>query len=117
MSVPLPDPDPVFYLAQGDLLPALEVYCYDGDGNIVDLTTATAVTFNMSDKRDEPVITAGAGTFISKVAGHVSYAWQGTDTDTVGTFFGKFRVTWPAAKPSSFPNEGDVRIVISPKRG
>lgn len=117
MSIPLPDPNPVFYLAQGDLLPALEVYCYDGEGNIVDLTTATAVVFDMSDKRDQPVITSGTGSFISKPDGHISYAWHVGDTDVTGVFFGKFRVTFPGPKPASFPNGGDVRVLISPKRG
>lgn len=47
--------------------------------------------------------------------GKVRYAWQAADTDTPGTFWGEFEVTFPAAGGiQTFPNDRNLRIQVTP---
>lgn len=102
-----------FYIKQNDLLPEIEVTCIrDDTGAVIDLTAATAVTFNMRKPGNNgtPKISA-AGSFVDKPNGIVKYTWTGTDTDTIGSFDAEFEVTI-GGKPLTFPNHEQLRIKI-----
>lgn len=102
-----------FNIKQGNLLPTLRVQCLDGDGEPVDLTTATAQTFSMRLAETGVVkITGGACTVVSSTAGTVDYAWSGTDTNTAGDYEGEVTVTFAAGKASTFPGLGRIGVHI-----
>lgn len=98
---------PTFTITQGDRAPTLRVTCKDASGAAVDLTNATSVTFTMRNASDGTVkINAAAGTFVNpRTSGVVDYAWGATDTNTVGTYNGKFTVTWADGTKTSFPTD------------
>jgi hypothetical protein len=109
---------------QHDLYPPLEVYCTNGvDSDTgepvpVDLTTATAVKviawrsnvllFNRS---------VGVPTGPDALAGKVTMAWQAADVDTWADLYVEVEVTWPGAKPQTFPPEGWLVVHVVPDLG
>lgn len=102
-----------FTLKVGDRLPVLAVTLLGPDGNPVDLTTATGVTFRMTaEGAAEPTVAAGACTIASATGGRVEYAWAAVDVDTAGNYNGEFVVAWTGGKQQTVPNEGTFRIRI-----
>ena len=45
--------------------------------------------------------------------GVVQYDWQAGDTDTVGTYYVEFEVTYSDASVETFPNNGSLPLVIT----
>jgi hypothetical protein len=100
----------VFRTKRGDLLPIIQGTCTDVNGP-VDLTNATSVRFLMKSSAGVAKVTSAAA-FVDRPNGVVSYTWAGTDTDTVGDYTAEFEVTWPGAKPETFPNRGYITVSI-----
>lgn len=94
-----------FYIKQHDLLPILVVTLTEG-GEAVDLSLATSARFLMKNLRFGLKVNQVATILDQNITankGKVSYAWQGTDTDTVGKFNGEIEITWPGGKTQTFP--------------
>lgn len=105
-------------MTQGDLSPDLVSDLTDASGNPIDLTTATAVEFWMDLENGENKIVGEAAIIVGDpTEGRVRYSWQTGDTDTVGTHRAQFRVTFPTAKPVSFPNDDYIYVPIIPAVG
>ncbi len=104
-----------FYIKKNDLLPPLDAFLKDADGNVVDLTDATEVNFIMqAQDSDTPKINTKGNTpaqIVNPTNGQVRYSWIGTDTDTVGSYYGEFEVDW-SPKLQTFPNTGFIVIKI-----
>jgi hypothetical protein len=102
-----------FHIKRNDRRPVLTVICRDGNGGAIDLSTATAVTFNMKKHSDGTVkIAGGAGTIDSPTTGQVSYAWAASDTNTSGIYLGEFEVTYGANGDETYPND-EPGIIIN----
>lgn len=77
------------------------------------VVNATLNTLQLSLTEGGTPITAasaGSGTH-TLLAGRVVYEWQGTDTDTAGTYFAEVQVTL-ASKTLSFPNDRQMTIEV-----
>lgn len=77
------------------------------------VVNATVNTLGLALAPGGPAIvtnSAGSGTN-SLLSGRLSYAWQGTDTDTQGTYNGEF-VTTQAGGPFTFPNVAPFLIQV-----
>jgi hypothetical protein len=90
-----------FIIKQNDLEPPLQVTLLDGT-TPVDLTLATGVLFLMKNSGGLKVNYAMV-VDPNPTTGKVSYAWISGDTDTVGQYSAEIQVTWPAARPQTFP--------------
>lgn len=105
-----------YYVKQGDTLPALDVAVVkDSDGSVVDLTDATAVQFRMRSVNARPAgafKVNAAGSFVSKPAGTLRYAWIAGDTDTPGRFVGEFVITFTGGGVMTVPTRGGLEIVV-----
>lgn len=100
-------------MRQGDRFPSLAYALVDGNGDRVDLTTATAVRFHMGKEGRAAKVNA-ACTVDDAADGEVSYAWGSTDTDELGEFDADFEVTWPSGQPETFPSRrGDLQVHIT----
>lgn len=104
--------DADFNLKAHDVLPSIQAVLSTG-GQIVDLTTATAVTFIMrlTGSTGSPKVDAAA-TVVAPTGGTVRYDWVGTDTDTAGNYQAEWQVTWPGGKKQTFPTIGYHSISI-----
>ena len=104
-----------FQLKQNDLEPAFAATLYNGTDPLtrlpVDLTLATGVVFIM--KRKGVVLinrTMVVGT--PATSGNVTMAWQTGDTATPGTYQAEIEVTWPSARPQTFPANGTITVYV-----
>lgn len=102
-----------FTIKQNDTSPALQATLQDYAGNAINLNGAS-VRFHMKSlsntiKVDSPM------TITNPSGGVVVYAWQATDTNTVGTYFAEFEVTYSDGAIETFPNTGSLAVVITPE--
>jgi hypothetical protein len=100
------------YIAQNGRLPKLQITFTDGDGDAVDLSSATAVTFTMWDIAGTVVIDAAACDEVDAAAGQFEYAWVAEDTATAGDFFGRFTATI-GGLPMPAPNDRAAVVCIT----
>jgi len=105
-----------FHIKQGDREPALIVTCVDENRDVIPLTAATLVRFNLINPgTTTPKISLAAAFFEDIPGGKVRYEWGATDTDTPGKYNGEFIITWPGAKETRFPNYKYILIEIMKK--
>jgi hypothetical protein len=102
-----------FSIKQNDTSPSLLVTLQDGDGNTINVTSGT-VRFHMVDLA-RSVKVDGAMTLVNASIGLVRYDWQAADTDTAGTYYAEFEVTYADGSIETFPNTDSVAIVITPE--
>lgn len=101
-----------FYIKQNDTAPYLLVTLKDGDGNLIDLTAATAV-FKMRAVGQTSVKTDASAIIHNADGGQVRYEWVAADTDTIGSFEAEFQITFVDGKIETFPNSDFIRITIT----
>lgn len=120
--------DNIFWtVVQGDRLGKLRVQLTDIDGNPLDLTLATGVTFSM---RDKPAATftgrftdltgtvrvnKQACQIITALTGIVEYAWAAGDLVAAGVCLAEFEITWPGALPQTVPQQRYMEITVRPQ--
>lgn len=96
---------PDFGLHVGDQRPPLGTQFTDADGNAIDTTEATAITFTMTSLRDGTTVVEGeAASDVLRTEGRHEYRWASGDTDIAGDYRATFRVTWDDGRPETFPN-------------
>ena len=99
-----------FSIKQNDTSPSLQVTLRDSSLVVVNLTGAT-VRFHMKSvdgtlKIDAPM------TVTNDLGGVCQYNWQAGDTDTVGTYYVEFEVTYADASVETFPNNGSKTVKV-----
>jgi hypothetical protein len=101
-----------FEIPKGRLVPILTATLSDANGPI-DLT-GTSVRFQMRLPGASVFKVDAVATPVDAVAGQISYAWQGADTDTPGLYVAWFEVTFVGPKPLNAP---EPPLVIEVTRG
>lgn len=99
-----------FTIKQNDTSPSLQATLKDAALQPIDLSGAN-IRFYMRSvdgtlKLDEPMQVVNA------LGGRVQYDWQAGDTDTVGTYFVEFEVTYSDDSVETFPNNGYKTISV-----
>ena len=97
---------PEMNMVQNDLKPDILATLL----NCGSLAGAT-VRFIMADENGANVIDASAS-IVDATKKQVKYVWQAGDTDTVGTFYGEFEVTYSDTTTQSFPAKDEFVIRI-----
>tara|TARA_R110000803_G_scaffold61711_1_gene121704 strand:- start:212 stop:532 length:321 start_codon:yes stop_codon:yes gene_type:complete len=97
-----------FSIKQNDTSPSLQATLKDASQSPVLLSGAT-VMFHMKSV-DGTVKVNQPMTITNADGGVVQYSWQAVDTDTVGTYYVEFEVTYADASIETFPNNGN-RVV------
>ena len=97
-----------FSIKQNDTSPSLQATLKDAAQSPVNLSGST-VMFHMKSvdgtvKVNQPMTITDAN------GGVVQYDWQAVDTDTVGTYYVEFEVTYADTSIETFPNNGN-RVV------
>ena len=102
-----------FTIKQNDTSPAIQATLKNYSGNPVNLLGAT-VRFHMKTL-DGTIKVDRTMTITSAANGVVTYSWQSGDTSTAGTYFAEFEVTYSDLSVETFPNTGNLPIVITPE--
>lgn len=102
-----------FTIKQSDTSPALQATLQDANGTAINLNGCT-VRFHMKSLTGE-VIVDQPMTVVSAIGGIVRYNWQAADTDTAGTYYAEFEVTYSDLSIETFPNTDNIAIVITPE--
>lgn len=89
-------------MKQHDLEPPLRLVVLDGV-KAVDLTNAQDAYLIIEGIVDRELMTIDPDQTVDGNRGHVSYAWQAGDTDTIGEFNFEIEVMWPGDRPQTFP--------------
>lgn len=99
-----------FFIKQNDTSPSLLATLRDFDGNAINLTGAS-VRFHMKDLNGTVKIDE-AMTVTNPTLGMVRYDWVTGNTDTVGTYYVEFEVTYSDNSVETFPNNGNKTISV-----
>jgi hypothetical protein len=101
-----------FVIRKGDRLPELTATLNDSAGSAVNLTGSTVEFHMRSTAGGTPKVDAAA-TLVTPSAGTVKYVWATNDTDTAGSYYGEFEVTFGDGRKQSFPNPGYITISVT----
>jgi hypothetical protein len=93
----------MIWVKQNDTRPPASTVLSRGT-TIVNLTTATSVTFKMRMNNSVGVLKVdSAAVVLDAIAGSVEYQWSVGDTDTKGTFAAEWEVLWNDGTKETFP--------------
>lgn len=101
-----------FRIKTNDTAPKLGVTIKDVDGNAVDISGYNAVRFHMKAYGASALKIDAPATVSDEDNGAIEYAWAIGDTDTAGTYYGEFEVTYADLSVETFPNKGYFTIII-----
>lgn len=99
-----------FSIKQNDTSPSLQATLKDASQAPINLTGAT-VMFHMKSL-DGAIKIDTEMTITDERNGVVKYDWQSGDTDTVGTYYVEFEVTYADASVETFPNNGNKVVSV-----
>lgn len=100
-----------FYMKQNDTQPKMLASLKDGEGDPIDLTSAS-VRFHMRTLTGTTVVDAAAS-IVTAATGLVRYDWQPADTAAIGSYQAEFEVTYSDTTIETFPNSGYIRVEIT----
>lgn len=101
-----------FNIKQGDTSPSLRVKLKNSDQSAADLTGAT-VRFHMREVDATVASVDALATIVNATGGEAQYDWVTGDTNTAGSFYGEFEVTFSDGSIGTYPNDGYLDISIS----
>lgn len=99
-----------FSIKQNDTSPSLQATLKDATLTPVNLAGAT-VMFHMKSV-DGTIKVDQQMTITNASGGVVQYDWQAGDTDTVGTYYVEFEVTYSDSSIETFPNNGNKVVSV-----
>lgn len=99
-----------FNIKQNDTSPSLQATLKDASLNPINLAGAS-VQFHMKGIDGSLKVNA-AMTVVDAVNGVIQYDWQDGDTDTVGSYYAEFEVTYTDDTVETFPNNTNKTIKV-----
>ena len=100
-----------FRIKQNDTSPSLEATLSDANLVPVNIVAATVMLHMKAIGGD--VVLDEQMTITDVQNGVVQYDWQVGDTSTVGTYYVEFEVTYSDGSIETFPNTGNLSLVIT----
>ena len=101
-----------FYIKEGDTSPAIEYALSPTDITL----NGGSVVFNMKDRRGQVKVNRQAAIItddgLLTDTPTIQYNWTASDTDTAGTYYAEFEVTYADATVETFPNSGFITIKV-----
>jgi len=105
-----------FTIKQNDTSPVIAATLKDASGTPVNLTAAT-VQFHMRKIGGSTLKVDAAATLVDAAQGSIKYTWTGSDTDSAGNYSAEFEVTYSDGTIETFPNGGNISIIIAQNLG
>lgn len=82
-------------LVQGDTRPAVEgTLRVTRTGDILDLTNAESIKFQLRKADDELYTVDGEAIFVNRTAGRVRYEWDDGDLNNPGEYLAQWEIVW-----------------------
>lgn len=104
-----------FVAKQDNINPPIRATLRDANGDVIILTGST-VRFHMkSDTDGTTKVDAPANIILPATAGRVEYEWIAGDLDTAGWYSIEWEVMNPVTEPTSVPNFGYDKVLITAK--
>ena len=103
----------MFTVKQNDTSPAIQAALKTPNKQPVNLIGASII-FNMKDETGR-VLVSNTALVVDDEAGIVRYDWTTGDTAFDGLCFGEFQVTYEDESIETFPNDGYIKIKITPE--
>lgn len=100
-----------FTIKQNDTAPSLQAVLKDPSGTPIFLAGAF-VRFHMKSVSGTLKISSPV-TIVDANNGLIRYDWEIGDTDTAGSFYAEFQVTYADGNIETFPNNGYESITIT----
>jgi hypothetical protein len=100
-----------FFIKQNDTSPSLVATLKDFEDDAINLTDAN-VRFHMKSIDGTLKIDAPMTIVSTPTLGLIRYDWQTGDTDTVGTYYVEFEVTYADNTVETFPNTGSETVSV-----
>jgi hypothetical protein len=104
-----------FVMSKDDTSPILQITCKDNSGTVIPVTGASNILFQMytQDKATAKVSNNSNTSIVDGAGGIIDYTWQAADTDTTGTYLGRFKVTFSDGSIETFPNGGRyIKVIV-----
>lgn len=101
----------MIHIKQGDRRPAAPATIKRGT-TVVDLSTATSVTFKMTNFYEMQKKVDAAADVTDAVNGEVEYRWADGDTDTPGKYYAEWEVLWSDGTPETFPTAVPDIVIV-----
>lgn len=105
-----------FYIRQNDTAPPISAQLFGTDGELADLTGATA-KFQMTKAEPGATIKVNAAATIDTANSIATYSWLAVDTDETGTFNATFQITYSGGAIQSFPSDRFIAVIVTPDLG
>jgi hypothetical protein len=102
-----------FTIKQSDTSPAIQATLQDSNAVPINLSGAT-IKLHMKLLGSDTVLEKDM-TIVTPLSGIIRYDWQVGDTSVVGTYNAEFEVTYADLTVETFPNTGNIPIVIIPE--
>ena len=103
-----------FWIKQGDTKKNLVRTLKNADGTVINLTGATVVFTMRKGSRAATIDEVECG-IPDEPNGVVEYAWRAGDTDDAGVYDAEFEVTLPGSEIITVPNDGHMKVTITPE--
>jgi len=100
-----------FTIKKGDTSPSIQSTLKDASGTAVDIAGAT-VKIHMKAVGSSVLKVDQTMTIVNASGGIVKYDWTAPDTDTVGTYYVEFEVTYFDNTIETFPNNQNLTISV-----
>lgn len=107
------DGNGTFVIAEGSELPILQQTLRDTDADTPALSFDDAIEFKAQHKHDSKTI-SGTAQVDELDPAVVSYRWSGTDADTPGFYYYRWKVTYQSGVEQFFPASGFYTLAIRP---
>jgi hypothetical protein len=101
-----------FYVRKGNRLPEIQVTLTDSAGAAVNLTGLT-VKFHMRALNSTTAKVNAAATLVTPASGIVKYTWVTADTDTAGSYWAEWEVTFGDGRTQTFKNPDYTSICVT----
>lgn len=103
----------MFFIKQNDTSPAIQAALKTPAKLPVNLIGASVI-FNMKDETGR-VLVSNTAIVVDDEAGIVRYDWNTGDTSIDGPCYGEFQVTYEDDSIETFPNDGYIKIKVTPE--
>lgn len=101
-------------IKQHSELPKLSLVLADEDGDPVDVSDVSSITFSMHLIGDSTTSASGNVTVVDGEAGEVEYAFIAADTQIAGQYLATVKATFPTSQDHVFPYNGYYLIQVDP---